>query len=98
MSWKALSSSSSLLLLLLLLLCIARVFVWQDDLPERFAALIADPPTDLRACRTKALIWMPVRELARYPISPLHACATSQQCGMLVLVQPHSNVAFIWAF
>ena len=64
--------------------CIDRVFVWQDDLPERFAALIADPPTDLRACRTKALIWMPVRELARYPTPPLHACASSQRCGMLV--------------
>ncbi len=93
MSWKALLSvSSSLLLLLLLLLlsCIEKVFVWQDDLPERFAALIADPPTDLRACRTKALIWMPVRELARYPTPPLHACASSQQCGMLVHF--HSSV------
>ena len=47
-----------------------RVFVWQEDLPERFAALIADPPADIGACRTKALIWMPVRELARYSITP----------------------------
>lgn len=41
----------------------------QEDLPERFAALIADPPADIGACRTKALIWMPVRELARWPRS-----------------------------
>ncbi|KAL0049105.1 hypothetical protein WJX82_006595 [Trebouxia sp. C0006] len=67
----------------------------QDDLPERFAALIADPPTDLRACRTKALIWMPVRELARWPRSdfldrlfngtsiPAWLCAQQQEHDLL---------------
>ncbi|KAA6421508.1 MAG: hypothetical protein FRX49_08452 [Trebouxia sp. A1-2] len=67
----------------------------QDDLPERFAALIADPPADMRACRTKALIWMPVCELARWPRSdfldrlfngtsiPAWLCAQQQEHDLL---------------
>lgn len=38
----------------------------QNDLPETFSKLLADPHSKLaQTCTTKALAWVPVRDLAR---------------------------------
>ena len=38
----------------------------QNDLPEPFSKMLADPDSNLaETCTTKALAWVPVRDLAR---------------------------------
>ncbi|KAL3146239.1 hypothetical protein ABBQ32_002942 [Trebouxia sp. C0010 RCD-2024] len=40
----------------------------QNDLPETFSKMLADPDSNLaQSCTTKALAWVPVRDLARLP-------------------------------
>lgn len=66
----------------------------QEDLPERFAELIAAPPKGLAPCRTKALAWVPVRNMARWPRSNFLdrlLCGTSIPAWLVAQQRAHDQ-------